>query len=303
MKKSFLAPILCIVAAVASPSSHALFKCTDEKGVTHYGDTMPPQCAKREVKELTKQGSTVKTIEAPKTPEQLRAEAEEREKRRDIEKRMQEQKLKDGALIATYGSEREFDIAREKDIAVLEARKKTLQARVPDVDKFLAKMTREMEFYKEGQAPKAKGDDKAAADTGKAKPKESKAKDAPPQVMADFNRAKQNKADLDAEFAKLDNEKIAVFAKYEGEKNRWKRLKSGMVAGTLTNEQGETIAVPGMATQIVGQSTVIPGRPRGMAECAGKTYECTIGLDYICRAPDVGGPGVNAKLVPCRQNR
>ena len=122
-------------------------------------------------------------------------------------------------------------------------------------------------------------------------------------MQAQLARAKQNKADFDAEIAKLDGDKVNIYAKYEGEKNRWKRLKSGMVAGTLIDEKGETIAVPGMATQIVGQSTVIPGRPRGMAECAGKTYECTIGLDYICRAPDVGGPGVNAKLVPCRQNR
>ncbi|MBL8514942.1 MAG: DUF4124 domain-containing protein [Betaproteobacteria bacterium] len=309
MKTRILFQLFALLALGAAVPAHALYKCTDEKGVTHYGDTMPPQCAKREIKEMTKQGSTVKTIDAPKTPEQLKAEAEDREKRRDVEKRMQEQKMKDGALIATYGSEREFDIAREKDIAVLEARKKTLTARVPDVDKFLAKMTAEIEFYKEGQAPKSKSGDKdgkPAVDTGKPKPKEakeSKAKEAPPQVLADYNRAKQNKADLDAEFAKLDTEKKTIFAKYEGEKNRWKRLKSGMIAGTLINEQGETIAVPGMASQIVGQSTVIPGRPRGMAECGGKTYECTIGLDYICRAPDVGGPGVNVKLVPCRQSR
>lgn len=299
-------PLIAILAITAALPAHALYKCTDDKGVTHYGDTMPPQCAKKEIKEMTQQGSTVKTIDAPKTPEQLKAEADDRERRRDVEKRMQEQKLKDGALIATYGSEREFDIAREKDAAVLEARKKTLTARVPDVEKFLAKMTKEMEFYKEGQAPAKAADAKPVVDTGKPKPKEtkeSKAKEAPPQVLADFNRAKQNKADLDAEFAKLDTEKKAIYAKYEGEKNRWKRLKSGMIAGTLINEQGETIAVPGMATQIVGQSTVIPGRPRGMAECAGKTYECTIGLDYICRAPDVGGPGVNVKLVACRQNR
>ncbi len=306
MKNSALLHAVCLFTAFSALPAHALFKCTDEKGVTHYGDTMPPQCAKREIKELTNQVSTVKTIEAPKTPEQLKAEAEEREKRRDIEKRMQEQKLRDGALISTYGSEREFDIAREKELAVLEARKKTLQARAPDVEKFLARMTKEIEFYKEGQTPKAKTEEKPAVDTGKAKPrdvKESKAKEAPPQVLADFNRAKQHKADLDSEFAKLETEKKDVFAKYEGEKNRWKRLKAGMVAGTLINDQGETIAVPGMASQIVGQSTVIPGRPRGMAECGGKTYECTIGLDYICRAPDVGGPGVNVKLVPCRQGR
>jgi hypothetical protein len=298
---------LLIIGLAAAPGAHALFKCVDEKGVTHYGDVMPPQCAQKEVKEMSRQGSVVKTIEAPKTPEQLRAEAEAREKRRDIEKRMADQKRADMALVATYGSEREFDIAREKDLAVVEARRKTLMTRAPDIEKFLKKMTDEMEFYKEA-APKPKAKDgKDAGDVAKARPKdapkETRSKEAPAQVQADFARAKQNKADFDAEIAKLDVDKKAIFAKYEGEKARWKKLKTGMAAGTLLDEQGNVIAAPGMASQIVGQSTVIPGRPRGMAECAGKTYECTIGLDYACRAPDVGGPGVNVKLVPCRQSR
>jgi hypothetical protein len=220
---------------------------------------------------------------------------------------MADQKRADMALEATDGSEREFDIAREKDLAVVEARKKTLMTRAPDVEKFLKKMTDEMAFYKDG-APKAKpADAKDAVDTGKPKPKDppkaSKLKEAPAQVQADFNRAKQNKAEFDKELEKLEDDKKAIFAKYEGEKNRWKRLKTGMIAGTLVNDKGETIAVPGMASQIVGQSTVIAGRPRGMAECADKVYECTIGLDYVCRAPNIGGPGVNVKLVPCRQSR
>jgi Domain of unknown function (DUF4124) len=303
MKIRYALPL--IASLLAFGPAHALYKCVDEKGVTHYGDTMPPQCAKKEIKEMTRQGSTVKTYDAPKTPEQLKAEAETRERNREVEKRMAEQKLKDNALISTYGSEREFDIAREKDVAVIEARRKTLSSRAGDVDKFLAKMSNEMAFYKEGQPGAGKAaadkDGKAAVDSGKPKSKEakeSKAKDAPPQVLADFNRAKQN-----AEFAKLDNDKKAVFAKYEGEKNRWKRLKTGMIPGTLLDEKGDIVAVPGMATQIVGQSTIIPGRPRGMAECAGKTYECTLGLEYACRAPDIGGPGVNVKLVSCKSSR
>ena len=88
-------------------------------------------------------------------------------------------------------------------------------------------------------------------------------------------------------------------ARYDGEKNRWKKLKSGMPAGTLLDEKGEVVAKPDLPTQIVGQSTIIPGRPRSMASCDGKTYECTIGLNYVCRGPNIGGPGVNVKIVPC----
>jgi hypothetical protein len=36
-----------------------------------------------------------------------------------------------------------------------------------------------------------------------------------------------------------------------------------------------------------------------MATCEGKVYECSLGLSYACRGPNVGGPGVNVKIVAC----
>jgi hypothetical protein len=142
-----------------------------------------------------------------------------------------------------------------------------------------------MDFYKAGKS------------------KSGKTNDAPPQLVADYNRAKAERVNLDKELAKVDTDRVAVVARYEGEKSRWKKLKSGMAAGTLLDEKGDVAAKPDLPTQIVGQSTIIPGRPRGMATCEGKTYECTLGLQYLCRAPNVGGPGVNVKLVSCLDTR
>ena len=277
--------MIMLGAALASTSARAVYKCVDEKGVTHYGDVMPPQCAKKAITEMSKQGSVVKQYEAPLTPEQLKAQDEEREKRREGEKKMAEQKLKDHALIATYGSEREFDVARDKDTAGLDARKKSLMARNGDVDKQLQKNQNEMDFYKAGKS------------------KSGKTNEAPPQLVADFNRAKGERAALDKELAKVDADRVAVIARYDTEKARWKKLKGGMPAGTLLDEKGEIAAKPEIPSQIVGQSTIIPGRPRGMATCEGKTYECTLGLQYLCRAPNVGGPGVNVKMVACLEGR
>ena len=276
---------LTLGTALASPLAHALFKCVDEKGVTHYGDTMPPQCAKKAITEMSKQGSIVKQYEAPLTPEQLKAQDEERERRREGDKKLAEQKLKDLALIATYGSEREFDVARDKDVAGLDARKKSLLSRNDDIDKQLQKNQNEMDFYKAGKS------------------KSGKTNDAPPQLVADYNRAKGERANLDRELAKIDTDRVTVVARYEGEKSRWKKLKGGMVAGTLLDAKGDVAVKPDLPSQSVGQSTLIPGRPRGMATCEGKTYECTLGVQYLCRAPNVGGPGVNVKLVSCLDTR
>ena len=265
--------------------AHALFKCVDEKGVTHYGDTMPPQCAKNAVTEMSKQGSVVKQYDAPLTAEQLKAQDVERERRKEHEKKLAEQRLKDHALIATYGSEREFDIARDKDLATLDARKKTLASRNDDVDKQLIKLQNEMEFYKAGKS------------------KTSKEKEAPPQLVQDFNRAKNDRTNLDHELGKVDTDRTTVAARYDVEKARWKRLKAGMPAGTLLDDKGEVAAKPELPTQIVGQSTIIPGRPKGIATCEGKVYECSLGLSYTCRGPNVGGPGVNVKIVACLEPR
>jgi hypothetical protein len=276
---------LSLVAAIAALPAHAVFKCVDEKGITHYGDTMPPQCAKKAITEMSKQGSVVKQYEAPLTAEQLKAAGEENERRKEHEKKLAEQRLRDNALIATFGSEREFDMARDKDLATLEARKKTLVSRNEDVDKQLAAHQNEMEFYKAGKS------------------KTSKNKEAPPQLVQDFNRARNDRVNLDRELAKVDTDRAAVTARYDTEKTRWKKLKAGMPAGTLMDAKGEVAATPELPTQIVGQSTIIPGRPKGMASCEGKVYECSLGLSYTCRGPNVGGPGVNVKIVACLEPR
>jgi hypothetical protein len=304
MKPNTLAPIALslLVAFVALPS-HATYKCVDEKGITHYGDTMPPQCAKKEITEMTQQGSVVKKYEAPLTPEQLKAQNEERERRREGDKKLAEQKLRDHALIATYGSEREFDVARDKDLAGMDARKKTLMSRNGEVDKTLAKYQNEMDFYVAGKAKgKTKDGEKAPKGKDAATPAKE-AKEIPPQLQQDYNRAKQDRTSLDTELAKVDADRAAVIARYDGEKFRWKKLKAGMPAGTLLDEKGEIIAKPELDSQIVGMSTIIPGRPRGVATCDGKVYECSLGISYACRAPNIGGPGVNVKIVACLEKR
>lgn len=277
-----------VIASFAMLPAHALFKCVDEKGVTHYGDTMPPQCAKKAITEMSKQGSVLKQYEAPLTPEQLKAQDEERERRKEGEKKITEQRLKDHALIATYGSEREFDMARDKDLAVLDARKKSLVSRNVDIDKQLEKNQNEMEFYKSGKSKGAKA---------------GKSPEAPPQLVMDYNRSKNERANLDHELAKVDVDRVGVVARYDGEKVRWKKLKGGMPAGTLLDEKGDIAAKPDLPTQIVGQSTIIPGRPKGVATCEGKVYECSLGISYVCRAPNIGGPGMNVKVVACLEAR
>ena len=263
----------------------ALFKCVDDKGVTYYGDTMPPQCAKKPVVEMSQQGNTVRKFDAPLTPEQLKAIEDDRLRNKEKTDRMALQKLRDNALISTYGTEREFDIARDKEIAYLDSRRETLSARTGEVDKNLTKLSNDMEFYQAGKS------------------KTSKVKEAPPQLVQDHKRAENEATGLRTELEKIDKSKLEIGARYDGEKAHWKRLKGGMPAGTLLDERGNVAATPELRSQIVGQSQVVPGRPKGIANCENKVYECTLGVFYLCRGSNVGGPGVNQKAVKCMEDR
>jgi len=272
------------ILLVAGPA-YAVFKCTDEKGITHYGDTMPPQCDKKPIVEMSKQGSVVRRIEAPLTPAQIKEIEDNKVRNKAKNDLMAVQKLRDNAVLSTYGAEREFDVARDKDIAGLDARRATLAARTGAVDKTLEKLNNDLEFYQAGKS------------------KTSKAKEAPSQLVQEQKRAANDALGIRAEIEKIDKAKEEIRLRYDTEKARWKRLKGGMPAGTLLDDEGNVAAAPELRSQIVGQSQVIPGRPRGIATCEGKVYECTMNIIYVCRGPNVGGPGVNQLGVKCLEDK
>ena len=211
--------------AFALPA-HATYKCVDEKGVTHYGDTMPPQCAKKEITEISKTGGLVRKYDAPLTPEQLKAREDERAKQAEMQRRVSGQKQKDLALLATYGSEREFDGQRDRDILQLDSRIKTLKLRIEEVDAQLLKLKSEMQFYENDAA---KGTKSAGSKGGKS----AKTVEIPERLTQAMMRSNADKAGLEEEMTRVDIDKVAVIARYDSDKARWKQLKSGTQPGTL----------------------------------------------------------------------
>ncbi len=49
--------ILLILAMLAAPAAHAAYKCKDERGITHIGDTPPAACANVVMYEITRSGT------------------------------------------------------------------------------------------------------------------------------------------------------------------------------------------------------------------------------------------------------
>jgi uncharacterized protein DUF4124 len=92
--------------AAAANNQAAAYKWVDEQGVTHYGDSIPPQYAERELHLLNKQGVEVGHTDAAKTPEQLAAEARIREA-------SLKQQQHDNLLITSYTSVKDIESIRD----------------------------------------------------------------------------------------------------------------------------------------------------------------------------------------------
>ena len=93
-------------SAAAANNAPIAYKWVDEHGITHYGDSVPPQYAERGVELLNKQGVEVGHTEAAKTPEQLAAEAR-------IHEASLKQQQHDNFLIATYTSVKDIETLRD----------------------------------------------------------------------------------------------------------------------------------------------------------------------------------------------
>ena len=233
MAFSRLIALVLLSAATAASAQSTLFRCVDEKGVTHYGETMPAACAKKDVTELSKQGRTLRKLDAPLTPEQQKAKVEADAKQRENDKKVAQQKQKDLALLGTYGAEREIDMIRDKDVLQFDQRKRFLDARIADVEARLEKVTNQMEFYIAGRRKPAKEKDAKEAKTTEPQ--------VPAQLQADFDRVTNDRTNLQQEIARLEVDRRAVVARYETEKDRFRRLKGGMRVGTVLDEQGNVL--------------------------------------------------------------
>jgi hypothetical protein len=199
--------LAAIIAAFWIPAAGAAFKCTDAKGITHIGDTPPPGCKEVMMYEVTPAGKILREIEPTLTPEQAKARAAEAERRKAEAAIAAEQKRKDLALLSTYATEKEFDVARDRNIEPLKGRIASTQERIKAVEKKQKDIQDEMEFYKAG--------------------KSKKGGEMPANLTDDLKRAQAEKTALVATIAGYEKEIEEIKVKFDVDKKRWLDLKNG----------------------------------------------------------------------------
>jgi len=207
-----------LAAAFFAPAAGAAYKCVDEKGITHIGDTPPSGCASVVMYETNKSGAVIRKIDPTPTPEQLKAREAEYERTRALLKVESEKKRGDNALLSTYSSEREFDMTRDRNIEPIKGRIKAAEDRIKQIDKRTKEIDDEMEFYKAGKTKAGQG------------------KQAPANLSGELQRAKHEKETLVASIANYTKEIEQVRVKYDTDKQRWIELKRGAPAAKKTTE-------------------------------------------------------------------
>ncbi len=139
---------MAVALLLASPVQAKIYKWVDDKGVTHFGDSIPPQYADRPRSELNDDGQVVKKISGPLTPEQLKAKQDEEAKQKQAQQAAAEQKRHDQALLNGYSNAQEIDLARDRnlqqvDLAIgsIQTRMKSVQMRLDDYNKQAGRFT------------------------------------------------------------------------------------------------------------------------------------------------------------------
>src|SRR3989338_7451792 len=119
MNNSRVLIALVIGITFSLPASAKLYKWVDDKGTTHYGETIPPEYANKDRTELNKSGRAIKKIEVP-TPAERQAQEQAEAKKRADEKSALERKRRDMALTSTYSNSKEIDLARNGNLLGLQ---------------------------------------------------------------------------------------------------------------------------------------------------------------------------------------
>ena len=185
--------------AFSFPVAAKMYKWVDDKGTTHYGETIPPEYANKDRSELGKSGRVIEKKEVL-TPEERRASEQADAKKRADEEAALERKRRDKALVNTYSNEKEIDLARNRNLQQVEARIDSISSQLKMAnDNLLA-------FQKEADALAKAG------------------KKIHPSLQEDLKESQERLAKLQQDLEKAKAEKATLDARYDADKARYKEL-------------------------------------------------------------------------------
>jgi hypothetical protein len=188
------------VAMSIGPARAATYKWVDENGKVHYTDKMPTEGASKGGTMLDKQARPVKKIDPPPTAAELRAREAVEEQKRLAAKQNEEIARRDRALISSYTTEQEIDLARSRALGTIDSQLESAHAYVDQLSK------RRDELIKR----------KASLD----------GKPLPPALEREMEGTESELEKTAVLIDQKRKERQMVLARYEADRTRWRELKA-----------------------------------------------------------------------------
>jgi hypothetical protein len=136
------------------------YRCVGADGKKYYGSTRPAQCAGVAVEALSGQGTVLRRLEAPLTPEQRAAkeaaaqqEAAAEQAKRDAANAAKVQQRRDQALLQTYTSEKDIEQVRQRALADNMKAQQDVERRIAALNKRQDDLAKQAAAIKAGKAP------------------------------------------------------------------------------------------------------------------------------------------------------
>jgi len=196
--------MICFSAS-AQAEGKRIVKWVDKHGVTHYGDQVPLLDSTNKTSELNKSGMAVKRVEQTAT-------------QHEAEKVSSEQNRRDSALLASYNSAEEIDIACDRNTRI---DKSALES--------LGQKRTNLKDQQQKNATKM-------ADLTKRK------RPIPPQLVEDNQKYQTDIADTDKLIVTKQHDIDNIRKRYDNDKQRYLELKAQ--GYTLSNIRNATKAAP-----------------------------------------------------------
>lgn len=187
--------IVLLALAALQVGAGTIKKWVDERGITHYGDSIPPEYVKQGSTEFSSMGTVVKKTERAITIEERKAQEEERINQEAAKQKDMEQQRRDKALLNTYTSEKEIDLARDRNLQQAEVQSKSAELRIKQVEERLAK-------YRSQAAASTKAGKPILADL------KQDIANAESEIRHQKDTIQQKKKDIDAVRAKFEADKL-----------------------------------------------------------------------------------------------
>jgi len=193
IKTRILFAVMALFAIFSTGAEAKLYKWVDDNGETHYGEVIPPEYADKNSVQIDK-GQEVKKPEKS-TDSTAKGAAEDPAE--------SEQRRRDQALLGTFSSESEIDLARDRNLQQVDARTNSIQTRLKTAQDDLDGYQSEKD---------------AAVKAGK--PVHN-------ILQEEIDQATAKLAKLQDELVKNQTDAAAIKARYDADKKRYHELISG----------------------------------------------------------------------------